>query len=250
MDRERWLEEKRQEAHDLGDLATASLVPSRRDFTQFIASQRRELALVPRLMRRDPVSGVTWPERDLVALARILDDTEVAALAVATASFHGCEGGDLRAISDAVSAPVLRDDLCIEQRQIFDSRLRGADAVCIPLAELEGGEVETLADIAISVHMTPVLEVNAAADLDKLRPRVPCAVGLRCSGADGYADLAAARRLAAMVEPPVVVILLAEPRHAAELEDMRGHVDGVVAGAAILAASDVEAAVGAILEGS
>ena len=51
MGRARWLAEKQAEVAGLGDLAFPEIVPSRRDFTQFVATQKQGLALVPRLQR-------------------------------------------------------------------------------------------------------------------------------------------------------------------------------------------------------
>jgi indole-3-glycerol phosphate synthase len=235
-DRREWLQEKRQEVRRLGDVATNAIVPSRRDFTQFIASQRADLALVPRLKRRDPRTGGAWPAIDVVALARALDDTDVAALAVATAVLHGASASDLETVRAAVGAPLLRDDLCIDEAQLYDSRLRGADAVRIPVADLTAGELDRLCDIAVSLHITPVLEIGGRDDLEAAPVRAPHCIGLDCPSRDGFADIDATRALATLVPAHFVVIALAEPRSLDEALRLRGHVDAVVVGDALLAA--------------
>lgn len=232
--REQWIAEKRREVAGLQDVATNVIVPSHRDFSQFIASQRRELALVPRLKRRDPQTGGEWLGADLVALARAFDETEVAAIAVCTAAMHGGIAGDLELVRAAASAPLLRDDLCLDELQLYDSRLRGADAVRIPLAELAASAVERLADIAVSMHMTPVLEVTSEEELRRAPLRAAHCVGLSCVGADGYGDLARACALAERVPASIAVVLLGELRTLAEARVVRGHVDAIIVGDALL----------------
>jgi indole-3-glycerol phosphate synthase len=238
MSRESWLEEKRREIVRLRGISTNAIVPSRRDFSQFIASRRSELALVPRLKRRDACTGAAW-DRDLLAMATALDETEIAALAVCTATEHGGSADDLTAVSQAVSAPVLRDDLCLDEVQVFDSRLRGADAVRLPVAELSAVHIERLIDIGVSLHMTPVLDVNSERDLERVPLRVPQCVGVNCVGADGFADLPRVCAVAGRVPTHIVVVLLAEVRTLAAARSLRGHVDGIVAGDALLGAADL-----------
>ncbi len=237
MSREEWIREKRREATRLQGVATNAIVPSARDFAQFLASQRSDLALVPRLKRRDPLTGGSWPGADFAALAVGLDDTEIAALAVCTSEEHGCTGEDLETVRTAMTAPLLRDDLCFDEVQVFDSRIRGADAVRIPISELDSLDIERVSDISVSLHMTPVLEIADEADLEKAPMRAPHCVGINCVAADGFADLARVRILAGHIPRFIVVVLLAEVRSIAEGLTLRGDVDAVVVGDSILDAA-------------
>ncbi len=247
MNRENWIREKRRDLEDLQGIATNAIVPSRRDFSQFIASQRRDLALVARLKRCDPQTGGAWPHVDLGGLAQLLDDTDIAAFAVHTDGLHGMAAGDLDAIGTTVSAPVLRDDLCLDETQVYDSRLRGADALRIPMAELVDDEVEKLCDIAVSLHMTPVLEVGDEDSLGRVPVRAPNCIGLSCSALDGFVDLVRVRSLAARVPRHIVVVVLAEVRNVDEALDLRGVVDGVVVGDVLLNAGQPEVEVARFL---
>ncbi len=234
MSREIWIREKQMEADRLEGIATNAIVPSRRDFSQFIASQRTDLALVARLKRRDPQTPGSWPALDVTALAAELDDSDVAALAIATATLHGMSADDLEALPTALSVPLLRDDLCIDEVQIYDSRLRGADAVRIPVAELPVEQMEKLCDIAVSLHVTPVLDLCSGDDLARAPIRAPYCVGLSCAADDGFVDITVVRAIAARIPRNIVVLALAEPRSVHEALDLRGVVDGVVVGDVLL----------------
>ena len=247
MSREDWILEKREEAERLRGIATNAIVPSRRDFTQFIASQRSEIAVVARLKRRDPLTGGAWPGADLVELARAFDDTDVAAVAVSTAALHGTSIDDLDLVRESLTAPLLRDDFCLDEAQLYDSRLRGADAVRIPVHELETERVDSLCDIAVSLHLTPVLDVGDERDLARAPVRAPHCVGFSCVGSDGFADLAGICRLSERVPRHIVVLALAEVQNADQALELRGAVDGVVVGDALLAAERPDDAVARFL---
>jgi indole-3-glycerol phosphate synthase len=167
-------------------------------------------------------------------LARAFDDTDVAAVAVATAAVHGMSSDEMVALRRVLTAPVLRDDLCLDECQVYDSRLRGADAVRIPIRDLDDEQISKLCEIAISLHVTPVLEVASERDLHHAPVRPPHCVGLDCVANDGFVDVSRTTDLAQLVPSRVVVVVLAEPRSLEEARQMRGFADGVVVGDVLL----------------
>ncbi len=247
MTRHAWLQEKRSQVSSLGEVATNDIVPSRRDFAQFIASQRTELGVVARLKRADPLTGGQWPDRDLQALAGELDETDVGALAICPAAHHGGAITDLDAITRAVTAPVLCDDLFVAEAQLYLGRRAGADAVRIPVSELDAATIERLADIAVSLHMTPLLEVGDEGDLEVAPIQAPNVIGVDCAGEDGFVDVERTVRLADRVARHVVVVALAEIRSVAEARRLSGHVDAVVVGDLLLDSDEPQAVIAELL---
>jgi indole-3-glycerol phosphate synthase len=243
MARARWLAEKEAEVATLGDLALPEIVPSRRDFTQFVATQKQGLALVPRLQRVNPDTGAAWPALDVVRFAERCDAADTAAIAVRTAAVFGMGVADLDAVRAAVSAPLLRDDLCLDRRQIYQARLRGADAVVLPAVELGASALRELAAVAASMHMASVVEVANDAALAAALDLATACIGLSAAGPDGYADRPAIRALAAQVPRRRTVLLLSEVAALDDLLEFNGAIDAAVVGDALLAAADPDAAI-------
>jgi indole-3-glycerol phosphate synthase len=237
------LAEKEAEIRDLAHQSVSEVAPSRCDFTMFVATQKAHLALVPRLQRADPQTGGAWPGCDLVELARACDEADAAAVAVATAAAWGASVDDLRAVAAAVTAPVLRDDLCLHPSQLYQSRLCGADAVILPAAHLDAGDLRALMTTAASMHMASVIEVSTAGELDPALALAPACIGLRCTRADGWADLDATSALAARIPAARTVLLLGEVASLVDLTPLRGRIDAAVVGDALLAAPDPAAAI-------
>jgi indole-3-glycerol phosphate synthase len=211
---------------------------------QFVATQKRGIALVPRLKRVDPRSGRQWPSIDLLALARAADDSEAGAIAVCTAQLFGGEMEDLNAAAAAVTAPLLRDDLCIDERQVYDARLRGADAIVVPAGDMPVEKVRVMADVAASVHMATVIEVCREADLAAALAIPHACIGVNCSAPDGCVAVAQALALAKQLPPSRVVLLLAEVRDLDEAWSMRGSIDAAVVGDVLLDAADLAEVIG------
>ncbi len=246
--RSRWLAEKRAELSQLGDLALTELVPSRRDFIQFVATHKQGIALIPRLQRVNPWSGEAWPALDPLAFARACDDAEAGAIAVRTAALFGMAAGDLDAVVAAVTAPVLRDDPCLDRLHVYQSRLHGADAVVLPADALSPAMLRELSATAGSLHMVSVIEASDAAAVDAALTVAGACIGVAGGAADGRADMARSRALAARVPAHRTVVLLAEPAALDDLLPLRGLIDAAVVGDALLGAPDPGAALRAFLE--
>src|SRR5882724_3398489 len=86
-------------------IALSEVRPSIRDFTHYLGTGRRGVAVVPLIMRRDPASGTPTPIGDLAGFAAAADDAEIVALAVATepSAFAGSLD-DLHVVAGAAGA--------------------------------------------------------------------------------------------------------------------------------------------------
>ena len=237
QERQRRLAASRDEVRRLGVLSTCEVIPSRRDFAQYVATQRTALAVIAQLAYTPGDTRAT-----LIDYARACDDAEVAALAVATEP-DGLSIDDMAAIAAAVTAPVLRDVLTIDPRQLYHARLHGADAAVLPANVLDAAALQGLVAVASSLHMASVVEVLTPADLEKALALPHVIVGLRCARRDGGLDLGQTHELARRVPPARTVIALPATAPGADYEAVRGVCDAVVVGAALRTAADVAAAV-------
>jgi indole-3-glycerol phosphate synthase len=164
-----------------------------------------------------------------------------------TAALFGGALADLDAVAAAVSAPVLRDDLCLHRQQIYQSRLHGADAVVLPAADLDAALLRELVAVTSSMHMASVIEIADEAALDAAVDLPTACLGLACAGADGHADRVRARALAARIPRHRTVLLLSEVAALDDLADLAGVIDAAVVGDALLDAGDPAAAIAAFL---
>jgi len=236
MDRAGAVAASREEIRRLREQPVSEVTPSRRDFAQYVATQKDDLAVIARISRNGPEQTLS----ELLDFAAACDDAEVAALAFSTAT-GGLTIDAMVGIAAATTAPILRDDLTLDPRQLYYARLHGADAALFPAADLDAAALHVLASVAGSLHMASIIEVMRAADIERA-VQVPHAIlGLRCTAADGSLDVESTRQLARQLPPQRTIIALAEVRAAAECTALRGVCDAVIAGAVLRTAPDVGA---------
>jgi indole-3-glycerol phosphate synthase/phosphoribosylanthranilate isomerase len=231
------------QAATLGDLPLSEVTPSRRDFTQFIGNGRREVSVIGTLRRRNPLSGATWSDLDFAARAAALDDAEIAALAVTTEPlFHDGRLGDLRLVSEAASAPLLRDEPLVDPAQIYHGRVHGADACIIAVAWVSDQTLAEMMRVARSLHMAAVLGIEGEADAARAATHDRSFVGVRAGRDDGSLDLDRLARLAQAIPGRHAVVLLDDVRPD-QWSELRGLVDAALVAGALMETDDPAAAV-------
>lgn len=229
---------KQIEIRQLASVRVSEVTPSIRNFAQYVTTHKQDLAFIAALKRVDPQTGRSWIDHDLVALARECDDAEVGAIAVYTEpSVFGTSLDDLRAVSAAVSAPVLRLDLLVHPTQIYQARLCGADAVLLCAGAVDTAALTNLLTVASSAHVTPVVAVQNEAEVEQAL--AAGAFILAIASPSGRLDLAQCQTLAAAIPPQKTLIALEEISTPGEYAALRGKVDAVLVGNGILAASAV-----------
>jgi indole-3-glycerol phosphate synthase len=214
------IEASRRDADRLKGQPLSEVTPSRRDFSTYVAGRKDEPEIIARVTFGDDRST----RERLAAYASACDDAGVAALSVSL--LDGLTAQDLLEISTASTAPVLREDPLIEANQIYHSRLHGIDAVVLPADAMPANDIERLVDIAVSTHMSVVIECNSEAAVG-IALRWPYALlGMR--------DLEAARELGRLAPANRAMILLSEVDTAEAYDSVRGICDAVLVGPSLM----------------
>ncbi len=238
---------KDAELERLAHLPLSEVSPSIRAFAQYVSTHKQELAFIAALKRTDPHTGRSWPQIDLAALARACDEAEVGAVGVYTEpSVFGASLEDLRAVSEAVSAPLLRLDLVIDPRQIHHARLCGADAVALWAGGVELDTLTRLVSVAGSSHVTPVVVVQTPAEVDRALSAGAFVLGI--SSPSGKIEPKQIERLGALIPRHKTVLALDEAATADECAALLGKVDAVLVGNLLLDAPDVGALLAGLVE--
>jgi len=74
---------------------------------------------------------------------------------------------DLRAVRGVVDVPVLRKDFVVSSYQLWESRAAGADLVLLIVAALTQNELVGLFDRAVSIGLTPLVEVHDEEEVER-----------------------------------------------------------------------------------
>jgi indole-3-glycerol phosphate synthase len=101
-------------------------------------------------------------------LAPALEQAGAAALSVLTdGPFFPGRLEDLAAVREAVPLPLLRKDFVLEEYQLWESRVWGADAILLIVAILEPGALRDLRQAAKALGLAALVEVHTRGELER-----------------------------------------------------------------------------------
>jgi indole-3-glycerol phosphate synthase len=147
-------------------LRRAALVPPPRDFAGALRDDG--LSCIAEIKRRSPSKGDLDPglQPDLVAKEYVAGGA--ACLSVLTDVDHfGGSPADLASARQASGLPVLRKDFTVQEADVVDARLMGADAVLLIVAALDDDELRRCAGRAAELGLAALVEVYDEAELER-----------------------------------------------------------------------------------
>lgn len=127
-----------------------------------------KINLIAELKKTSPTKAVFRKDFDAVSIARIYQANGANALSVLTEKeFFGGQLEFINEVKNAVSLPILRKDFIIDEYQIYESAVNGADALLLIADILTDEELKRYSLLAKSLGVEPVIEVHTEEDLEK-----------------------------------------------------------------------------------
>jgi indole-3-glycerol phosphate synthase len=197
--------------------------------------------VIAEVKRASPSKGDLADIPDPTVLAAAYAEGGAAAISVLTEErrFKGSLD-DLRAVRAAVATPLLRKDFLVTSYQLWEARAAGADLVLLIVAGLDPHELAELHAEAVSLDLTPLVEVHDGDEVD-----VALEAGARLVGVNAR-DLRtlevhrdAFARVAPLVPEGVVRVAESGIRDAADVAELaRQGADVVLVGEALVRTGD------------
>ena len=171
----RILETKRKEVDarrrttSLADLkARIADTPSARGFHRALRGTLNPIALIAEIKRASPSKGVICEDFDPMRVAKQYHEAGADALSVLTDEpyFQG-KPEYLTQARERVPLPALRKDFLIDEYQVYESRVLGADAILLIVAVIpDPAQLHDLRAIAESLGMDALVEVHDEWELE------------------------------------------------------------------------------------
>ena len=141
--------------------------PAPLDFSKRLAQNSAGLpAVIAEIKKASPSKGLIRNDFDPQAIAQSYESAGAAAISVLTdQKFFQGSLAYLRQVKSVVSLPVLRKDFIIDEYQVYESRLAGADAILLIVAALEQPMLEQLMNRAAEIGMDCLVEVHDEAQM-------------------------------------------------------------------------------------
>ena len=129
--------------------------------------------IIAEFKRKSPSNGWLHPDAAIADVLPAYEKGGASACSVLTDSnFFGGSLGDLCKARSLVGLPLLRKDFIIDEYQLYQARVMGADAVLLIAACLTPEQCLMFAELAHTLNMEVLLEIHSKEELDHLNPFV------------------------------------------------------------------------------
>lgn len=214
------------------------------------ARERRRFGLTPRLIaelkRASPSKGILAPHLDLFQVADIYIQNGAAAISVLTDEKFFM--GKLETLHDLrfdkkIKAPLLRKDFIIDEAQLYEARVNGADAILLIAAALTDDKL--FADLhacALELGLTPLVEVHDEAETERaLKLRDVKLIGVNNRNLATFeVSLETTEKLRPMIPPDITVVAESGIFTAQDVQRLsKANVDAILVGEALVTADDI-----------
>lgn len=182
--------------------------PVLRDFG-FSVSKKDHVNIIGEIKKASPSAGLISHNFNPALLAKQYTEAGVSAISVLTEEkyFKG-NLSDLMVVRKHSFLPVLRKDFIIDQYQLFESLVSGADAVLLIAALLEKQELTEMINTADSLGLDCLVEVHSEEDLKKVLATPARIIGINNRNLrDFKVDMETAVRLYPKIPADKIVII-------------------------------------------
>lgn len=129
--------------------------------------------IIAEFKRKSPSKGWLHPDAAVADIVPSYEKSGASACSILTdPQFFGGSLGDLCQARKLVNLPLLRKDFIIDEYQLYQARVMGADAVLLIAACLTPDQCLILAELAHTLGLETLLEVHSEEELAHLNPHI------------------------------------------------------------------------------
>lgn len=223
--------------------------PPVRDFFAPLAAPG-PIRLIAEIKKASPSAGVIRADFDPVAIAQIYERHGASCLSVLTDETYFQGHLDyLRRVREAVRLPVLRKDFILDDYQLLEARVAGADAILLIAECLDDCHLRALHNRAIELGMTPLIELYEPENLRRVLDAGATLIGINNRDLRTFqTDLEHTLRMRRQIPEECAVVGESGIRTRADVERLQtAGVDAMLVGETLMAHPDIGAAVDELL---
>ncbi len=147
-------------------ISKLDIISKVRTFEKAMA-RKNELNIIAEVKKASPSKGVIKEDFDPLDIAKEYEKNKVNAISVLTEDkFFQGKKKYLREIKKITSLPILRKDFIIDEYQIYQSKVLGANAILLIVAILSEDAIIKFQNIAKEIGLDCIVEVHDEVELD------------------------------------------------------------------------------------
>lgn len=193
--------------HPLKELKRkGSDLPPIRDFIKTLTING--IRIIAEIKKTSPSRGVIREDFDPVAIARTYEENGAAVISILTEErFFQGHLDYLKKVKEVTTLPLLRKDFIIDEYQVYESRVAGADAILLIAGILEKGLLKGLLDLSHDLGMVSLAEAHDERELEQVLDTGAKVIGINNRDLKTFeTDLETTRRLIKYIPEDRVVV--------------------------------------------
>lgn len=227
----------RKQAFPLKDwMETVNPCPPRQLEAAFRRTDRN-VRLMLEIKPASPSEGVMASTLDLDAIVEAYQRYGVAISVLTDKRFFGGSLELLASVTEKAACPVLCKEFIFDPYQIYEARRAGAAAILLIVKALEDAQLSELSETAISLGMTPLVEVQDQAETARalsFQPRPGILLINNRNLQTLEMDLSTTPRLSSLIPSDVLRVSASGVKTVADIARLKPDCDGFLIGSALM----------------
>ena len=130
----------------------------------------KDQAIIAEIKKASPSAGIISEDFDPIKKAKEYEDFGASALSILTEEdFFQGSSEYLKEVKAKTSLPILRKDFMIDEYQIYEAKLIGADCILLIASVLNDDEIQSFVDLAESLELDYLIEVHDLNELERVK---------------------------------------------------------------------------------
>ena len=212
-----------------------------RDFRKAISSPTK-INIIAEIKRASPSAGVIIKNFSLEELATIYEKNGASALSILTdQKFFKGELKDLEKARKASSLPILAKEFIVDEYQVYEARIGGADALLLIARILDKEELKRYLDLASRLDLDCLVEIHTEEGWQKIKDLSVDIVGINNRNLENFkVDLKMSFNLIKKIPLDKIVVSESGINNKKDIYRLReAGVDAFLMGEALLKSKDV-----------
>src|SRR5207248_8302830 len=208
-----------------------------RDFRSALHRDDEKLAVIAEIKKASPSAGVIAKSFKPIEIAKNYERSGANAISVLTDSqFFQGSLEHLRQVRSAVSLPLLRKDFILDEIQIAESVVNGADAILLIVAALDQPQLVDLLQCGARYKIDALVEVHAEEELHRALAAGAKIIGINNRNLATFdVDLAVTEKLCREVSDEIILVGESGIKTPADVARVKAcGVDAVLVGEALM----------------
>lgn len=209
------------------------------------------LSVISEVKKASPSKGLIQPNFDPVKIAKEYETCGADAVSCLTEE-HYFQGSSeyFKSIRQAIGLPMIRKDFIIDEYQIYEARLMGADAILLIAAVLDDEKLKRFSDTAHSLGLDILAETHDESELERVLALDFDIIGINNRNLKTFeVTLETTARLAGMIPEGKVIVSESGIRDNTDMKTVRSYgADAVLIGETLMRSGNIGATLTALRE--